>query len=161
MTTFALDLSNAIEAAKKDAETIIRRSCIGLFSTVVEKSPVGNPDLWKANQGKEENVAGKGYVGGRFRNNWNCSIGSPDLSTTEEVDKTGSKAKAKIFSTVMSYTLSDQSIFLTNNLPYAQRLEDGHSTEQAPQGMVRLSILEFNAGMVNQQIRSMNKKAGV
>jgi len=32
--------------------------------------------------------------------------------------------------------------FLVNNVPYAQALEDGHST-QAPQGIYGLTALEF------------------
>jgi len=35
-------------------------------------------------------------------------------------------------------------IYLTNNLPYAQRLEEGYS-QQAPAGMVALTIQEFQA----------------
>jgi hypothetical protein len=35
-------------------------------------------------------------------------------------------------------------ITLVNNLDYARQLEFGHS-KQAPQGMVRLSVLEYGA----------------
>ena len=121
MTTFALNLAKQIEAAKDQAELVAKKITIELFSRVIEKSPVDT---------------------GRFRANWNCSIGSPDLSTSESTDPSGSGAISKVTSTVVSYTLNDQSVFLTNNLPYADRLENGWS-KQAPNGMVRLSVMEI------------------
>jgi hypothetical protein len=39
-------------------------------------------------------------------------------------------------------------IYLTNNLPYIRRLEEGYS-QQAPAGMVALTVQEF-AQVVNQ-----------
>ena len=138
MTTFALDLTKAIEKAKEQAELAVRRIVIQLFSEVVDMSPVGNPDLWKSPK--------QGYVGGRFRANWNISFGSPDLSTTEQIDPSGSGSKGRISAQMGKYKLSDSSVFLTNNLPYAQRLEEGWSEKQAPHGMVRVSVARFNAG---------------
>ena len=121
MTTFALNLAKQIEAAKEHAELIAKKTMIELFNRVIQKSPVDT---------------------GRFRANWNCSIGSPDLSTSQEIDPSGSGAISKATSTVVSYTLNGKSVFLTNNLPYAERLENGWS-KQAPNGMVRLSVMEI------------------
>jgi hypothetical protein len=121
MTTFALNLAKQIEAANDKVESIVKVTMIELFNRVIQKSPVDT---------------------GRFRANWNCSIGSPDLSTSQAIDPSGSGAISKATSTVVSYTLNGQSVFLTNNLPYADRLENGWS-KQAPNGMVRLSVMEI------------------
>jgi hypothetical protein len=121
MTTFALNLAKQIEAANDKVESIVKVTMIELFNRVIQKSPVDT---------------------GRFRANWNCSISSPDLSTSESTDPSGSGSISKATSTVVSYTLNDQSVFLTNNLPYAERLENGWS-KQAPSGMVRLSVMEI------------------
>lgn len=120
--TFALDLSKAIEKAKDNAELAVRKITIELFSNVILKSPVDT---------------------GRFRANWNCSIGSPDKSTSEATDKEGAGSIGRVRSEVTKYTLDGRSIYLANSLPYAERLENGWSN-QAPQGMVRLSIVEIN-----------------
>lgn len=120
MTTFALDLSKQIEKAKGKTELAVKKTMIELFNRVIQKSPVDT---------------------GRFRANWNCSIGSPNLSTSESTDPSGSVASARASATVVSYTLNGQSVFLTNSLPYAERLENGWS-KQAPNGMVRLSVVE-------------------
>lgn len=37
-----------------------------------------------------------------------------------------------------------QKLFITNNLPYAKRIEDGYS-KQAPAGMVKVTIAEFDS----------------
>ena len=121
MTTFALNLAKQIEAANDKVESIVKVTMIELFNRVIQKSPVDT---------------------GRFRANWNCSIGSPNLSTSQAIDPSGSGAISKATSTVVSYTLNGQSVFLTNNLPYADRLENGWS-KQAPNGMVRLSMMEI------------------
>ena len=120
MTTFALDLSKQIKAANDKVELAAKRTMIELFNRVIQKSPVDT---------------------GRFRANWNCSIGSPNLSTSEATDPSGSVASSMATATVVSYTLNGQSVFLTNSLPYAERLENGWSG-QAPNGMVRLSVME-------------------
>lgn len=48
-STFALDVSRWCEQAKENADTVLRGVAIELLSRVVLRSPVGNPDLWKAN----------------------------------------------------------------------------------------------------------------
>jgi hypothetical protein len=35
--------------------------------------------------------------------------------------------------------------YIANNLPYAQALEDGHSTQSPPNAMVGLTVLKFQA----------------
>jgi hypothetical protein len=125
MTTFALDLTKAIEKAKEQAELIVKKTTIQLFSSVIEKSPVDT---------------------GRFRANWNVSFGSFDTTTTEETDPSGTQAKGRVYQALANYQLKDQSVFLGNSLPYAERLENGWS-KQAPAGMVRLSILEANRSL--------------
>ncbi|MFK3971180.1 hypothetical protein ACI2KS_10685 [Pseudomonas sp. NPDC087358] len=86
-------------------------------------------------------VAGQGYIGGRFRGNWMFSIGSPDTSTTEEVDPSGSKSTARIVGGAIEFKAGDTA-FITNSLPYAIPLEFGHS-QQSPSGMVRVTIARF------------------
>jgi hypothetical protein len=79
---------------------------------------------------------------GRFRNNWYLSIGySPNVATNTGADKSGSAALTRIANGLGSAKLGDL-IWITNNLPYATRLEYGYS-KQAPAGMVRISAARF------------------
>ena len=89
---------------------------------------------------------------GRFRGNWNVAIGAPDMTTTENVDPSGGETIQRGGAVIATYSSLDNfpPVFLTNNLPYAVRLEDGYS-KQAPGGMVGLTVAEINArfdGMV-------------
>lgn len=82
-------------------------------------------------------VAPKGYVGGRFRANWNTSVGAPIEATTEKVDPTGASA----ISDVVKYMGGAGKVtYLCNALPYAERLEYEGWSHQAPAGMVRVSM---------------------
>lgn len=86
-------------------------------------------------------VSGKGYVGGRFRGNWMFSIGTPDNTTTDEVDPSGRKSTARIVDGAIEFKAGDTA-YITNSLPYAIPLEFGHS-QQAPGGMVRITVARF------------------
>lgn len=86
----------------------------------------------------------KGYVGGRARGNWQCSIGAPIVTEIDRIDPSGSRATAEVKKTVKAGEVN----YLSNNVPYISRLEyKGHST-QAPNGMVRISLQRFGLGEI-------------
>lgn len=85
--------------------------------------------------------AGEGYVGGRFRANWNVSYGVPDEAVTDSIDKERVLTEAQ---KAMSLPIGGV-MYMTNALPYANRLEYEGWSSQAPAGMVRLAALEFSA----------------
>lgn len=90
-------------------------------------------------------MAPKGYSGGRFRGNWQLTFDVPAQGETGRVDKTGAETLARGTSKMGEFDLlSFDSVYFTNNVPYAVRLEYGWS-QQAPQGMVRVTAQRFNA----------------
>lgn len=70
---------------------------------------------------------------GRFRANNQVSLGSADYGTTTATDKTGT-ATLQQGSAVIAQGKPYSVIYIQNNLPYAEPLEDGHS-KQAPTGV--------------------------
>jgi hypothetical protein len=139
MTTpaqFRLDIRNFVRKAEGNAELVLRKITLDMFSRVVLRSPVGNPDLWTR-------PAPPGYVGGRFRANWFASVGEPSNSSSRDIDPLGSVSLGRI-SAVASAAKLGETIFLVNNLPYAWPLETGWSS-QAPAGMVGITVTEFQA----------------
>lgn len=83
---------------------------------------------------------------GRFRGNWQTS---PDASLPGEVgppykDATAlvSEADARLRRDLKPFGTT----YITNNLPYAEPLENGHS-KQAPEGMVAVTLAEFASGL--------------
>lgn len=96
-------------------------------------------------------VAGSGYVGGRFRGNWQFSIDSPADGVLDQIDPSGNVSIAVLRAQVQSLTIG-QTAYLVNNLPYAVPLEYGHS-KQAPGGMVRITLARFQQ-IVDEAIRN-------
>ncbi|WDG45656.1 hypothetical protein [Pseudomonas chlororaphis] len=96
-------------------------------------------------------VAGKDYVGGRFRGNWQFSIDTPADGMLDQVDPSGGVTLAKLRLQVGQLT-AGQTAYIVNNLPYAVPLEYGHS-KQAPGGMVRITLARFQQ-IVDEAIRN-------
>jgi len=96
-------------------------------------------------------VAGKDYVGGRFRGNWQFSIGSPVEGVLDQIDASGSVTLAKLKLQVEQLSIGETA-YIVNNLPYAIPLEYGHS-KQAPSGMVRVTLARFQQ-IVAEAIRN-------
>ena len=122
--SFSLDLAKACEKAKGQTEIMARKVMLDLFSRVIMKSPVDT---------------------GRFRANWNVGYGSPDTTTTNSTDS----ALGKVTKEIVSAELGGK-IYLSNSLPYSHVLEFGRASGkpgslQAPQGMVRISLIEITS----------------
>lgn len=119
---FRQDVKNIINKGNNRQNQFVRKLCLELDRSIVLKSPVDT---------------------GRFRANWNIGFGSPNTSTTTNTDASGSSAIAKA-QAELTGNLSGKKIFVTNSLPYAFRLEYEGWSNQAPQGMVRITIAELN-----------------
>lgn len=127
MSGWSIPLDKLAARAGLGLETVARKATLQLFQAVVLRSPVDT---------------------GRFRANWNVSYGAPLETTTSSTDK----GRADI-ETAKALTLPIGGVqYLSNGLPYANRLEFGYS-KQAPSGMVRLAAQEFSA-YVQKAIRS-------
>ena len=83
-----------------------------------------------------------GYTGGRFRGNWQVSFDAPITDETGRVDKAGHLTITAGNVTLGLFKVGVRDIYFCNNVPYAYRLEMGHSS-QAPGGMVRITAAEF------------------
>lgn len=125
--SFALDVSKFVEKAKKNPEKVMRQVSIKLFSAIIKASPVDT---------------------GRFRMNWMASGGAPASGVTDATDKSGNIATGNATSFVLK-AADWREFTLTNNLPYAQRLEYGWS-QQAPQGFVRVNVGRFQ-NLIDQE----------
>lgn len=176
--SFSLDLKAFVEKAKGNVEEVIQKTSIDLLSAIVDRSPVGNPELWAINatatqynaeverlnaemrndpKNLSKNgrikpgrlirdgmdlVAGKDYVGGRFRGNWQVSFDTAITGNIERVDPNGSASKAAGAALMQTFTTEVGTIWMMNNLPYGPRLEYEGWSSQAPAGMVQISVTE-------------------
>lgn len=131
---FTLDLRKFAEKAGGVADLAIKKICLDLTSSIVLKTPVDT---------------------GRARANWQTSVGQPDNSVTTATDKSGNATISAASATASK--ASGNIFYLTNNLPYIASLEFGlynagpktigGFSNQAPNGMVRISINEVQRAL--------------
>jgi len=120
---FSLQLSKEWQLAVDDITEAVAGIGLLVLRGVVLKSPVDT---------------------GRFKGNWIVSSGSPSDETTEKTDKAGGVTIEQGAAVLNGYPDTLPPIYVQNNLPYANRLENGHS-KQAPNGMAALTVAEITA----------------
>lgn len=132
---FALEIDAEFAAMMGGVAKAVQFVGIEGLAMLQERSPVGNPALWKHP---------RPHVGGQFRANWLLSIGETDGRMFEGPSPEAASLSA---SAIASYPLTGDTfpaINLQNNLPYASRLEDGYSG-QAPAGVVGVTVADLAA----------------
>lgn len=132
MSKFDREFDKATKKINSVIEKTVRGAVIDLFSTIVLRTPVGNPAQWKGPRPKN-------YRAGSLRGNWQVQISTPASGILQTEDKTGNSTVSSGTRKINQFTLQDGSIWFSNNLPYAEAIEYGRS-KQAPTGMVRTSV---------------------
>lgn len=145
---FELDLRAFIDKAKGNADQVVRKVGTDMLARIIDRSPVGNPSLW-------QNPPPLGYVGGRFRGNWQVTFNAQAVSEVARIDAAGGATKAAGAAVLAAYQSGVDSIWLTNTVPYAYRLETGWST-QAPAGMARITAAEFQQ-FINKAVQELDR----
>jgi hypothetical protein len=94
---------------------------------------------------------------GRARHNWFPTNGSPSESAVEEtasVSQTGQPMTAEEKARIKSVTgkldalpLGAEKVYITNNLDYISKLEDGYSPKSPPNAMVQGTIINTLDGL--------------
>lgn len=151
-----MDFNEFARKTLERADKLIRVVGIKTFSAVIRDSPVGDPDLWKQAPPK-----GSGYVGGRLRGNWRCSLGSADLTTFED---DGGKKYVKNFpglgevlgevNATSQQADRNKVLWLSNSLPYVYRIEYEGWSSQAPAGMVRRNVTRIKR-IISTELRNL------
>lgn len=126
MAGFGAALKKFEDKSLDKVDTFTRAIALEVFRRVILKTPVDT---------------------GRARGNWQCAIAVPSSGVVEAEDRGGGKAISAAADRVMGWKPADVAIFLTNNLPYIKRLEEGYSG-QAPAGMVAVTLAELDGIVV-------------
>lgn len=127
MATFALQIAEFAKRAGANADLVCKKVGIEVFASVVRRTPVDT---------------------GRARGNWVVSIGSPSSMISAALDSgayggnPGSASAGQANAALADFKIG-QAIYIMNNLPYINRLENGYS-KQAPAGMVAVTTTEFS-----------------
>jgi len=125
-------LAVVVEALNRVTVKVIQQVTLDAVANLTEPPPTGTP-----------------IDTGWARNNWVPSIGTPLESPVGSPDNPAAAAAARdagIAEVLTRYTLSDGVIFISNNVPYIGRLNDGSST-QSPAGFIQAAILRAVSGL--------------
>jgi hypothetical protein len=131
LASFNKALDAAMTALPEHANTIKIRTALDLMNRIVLKTPVDT---------------------GRARGNWQLTQRSPaedmvpETSAKVSSSETPPSAILKEAEQTASGSQLGDDIWISNNLPYIEALEEGHS-QQAPHGMVALSLAEAEQGL--------------
>lgn len=115
---------------------VVKKIVFDVYFSLNMKSPVGDGDYWQSKPPP-------GYVGGRYRGNWQYGIGKANTTNNSPADKTGAATSARISAAIPDKMLG-KIHYITNSVPYAEAIEKGHSHRQAPHGVVGLTVIEFH-----------------
>ena len=118
--SFGKDLRKFQAKTEAKMGRVVRKISLDMFTEVIMMSPVDT---------------------GRFRGNWQTAVGDAPSGTVELLDPDGNTVIAKASGAVADMKPGDV-IYMANNLPYAEALEDGWSG-QAPGGMVALTLQKY------------------
>ena len=119
--SFSQRLNRWIEGSQREVFELNKAIMFRLLGAVIRDTPV---------------------LEGRLRSNWFPTKGSPSNETSEQIVDLNVKI-AEIDNFIKSSIKPDEDfdVYLTNNLPYAARIEyDGYSKIKAPRGMVRINL---------------------
>ena len=150
---FAEDVKKWTIKCASNSDEVVRKTVLRVVDSIVERSPVGNPALWqgwdasvsvRANEDhwlRRAGFVGEEYEGGHFRANWQLGVDVIPDGEIDGIDPSGNVTLAKLNAAIPSKA-GGHVYFLTNNLPYAIPLEEGHS-KQAPLGILGLVAVKF------------------
>jgi len=118
-------------------EDVVTKIALDMYANIIKRTPVDT---------------------GRARASWNLGIGSIDASVAPE-GAIKSEAE-KLLNATTRLAQADlttvERIYITNNLPYIEALENGHS-KQAPSGMLAITVAEFQT-LVSKAVSSAKRK---
>ena len=136
MSRFSQAVAAWSKKTGEDVGDIVIASVTDLSRRIIQRTPVGNPDLWAS-------PPPPGYTGGQAKGNWFASIGAPSHQVDFSI-KAKNAARPMKRDEHIRQNAAGNIYYLTNNLPYIRRIEYEGWSSQAPQGMVRVSVAEFN-----------------
>jgi|TARA_R110000823_G_scaffold7950_7_gene28663 hypothetical protein len=121
--SFAKDLDKITLNLSGYAENMVRATLFNLSYRIIKESPVDT---------------------GRFRGNWQASVNTPKVTQLKRKDRTGTSTITAVNNVLEKFSMG-QTFYLTNNLPYARRLEYGSHSKQAPNGFLRINVMRVQS----------------
>ena len=114
---FRASFGKRINKTQSKLKNVMSRVIVAIDAKLVEVSPVDT---------------------GRFKANWVLGNGAINTATNQSTTPANNEGA------IMSIKFNGQTVYLSNSLPYAQRLDDG-SSKQAPLGVISLALMQSDS----------------
>lgn len=121
---FEASLKQIAERINQSPALVRKKVCFDLFESIVAKTPRDT---------------------GRAAASWNMTDNAPDYSSKPEAEEPNMYQGAEAASQSAKFADPFGATHIANGLPYIVPLEFGHSSKQAPNGMVRIALAELEA----------------
>ncbi len=145
-------LSNVTKEAQQKAQRLVNRTLYNMIEELMFLSPVGLPEDWSSTPPKD-------YKPGKYKANWQHSVGSPKTDVLDDEDNSILDSKSRTSVKLKQSVDANKTLFtthyFTNNVPYAEAIEYG----SAIHNLQAQSKPHAVAGLVTQNIPSHIKKA--
>lgn len=144
---FALQIDKWCTETEEKLETVMHYGITEFCRRLIARTPYGMPERWVAHR------APPGYRPGTARAGWHVSSGAPVVALPSRPDVTGQLTLSTIVAALPGQ-ISGKVLYISNNVPYIEELERGHSPQSPPNAMVGLTVMEFNT-IVAQKTREV------
>lgn len=130
---FQAQLKAFADAIRVAPATVVKKVTFDLWRSITARTPVDT---------------------GRARANWFVTEGQPSTQMDEHKGAKTGQVPAPAPPDVSGIT-GEEPVYIINNLPYIEALENGHS-KQAPNGMVKLAIQAEERAIENAMKAALN-----
>lgn len=131
---FSLDLRKFVQKAQGNADQVVRKVALDVFRGVVLKTPVDT---------------------GRARGSWGLGVNTLEPGPHERFDPEGAAAIGEALAKLQGVKAGGV-IFVASNLSYINELEFNHHSKQAPNGMVRITVMEYQT-FINKAVQELDR----
>lgn len=140
--SFEADIRQFALRTQRKIDRCVKDSIIELGKQIVENSIVGDANYW-------QRPAPPGYVGGKFRGNWQHAV---DTMPAQIFETTANASVARITSTVPAQA-AGKVHWLVNNVPYAIAIENGTASYRSPPQACVGTVMARSVEIVEHQAR--------
>lgn len=120
MGSFAANITKFVQKTQLRADLVLRKIALDAYRGLVDRSPVGNPDLWQNPPPK-----GSGYTGGKFKGNWRVGVNHPDLAVNDEKLSAGQGNYSTSALETLGSVKFGSTVYISNNDDKAEVIEHG------------------------------------
>lgn len=147
LSKLTVDLENALEETVSDYIT-------DFVTSLSESTPLGDVDKHLRLYKLRNRIEGYRIQEGLARGNWRVTFRDGATAVIDNYETSGSEAGARAFNRMEEYKLG-KPIYIVNNTPYIELLNDGYSKQAQPKYIEAVTDSFLNWGRYSDRVKSI------